>query len=86
MFLKGLWGITNGIRTITSVIPTLSEKDFVKSRFIPKLGAHPSEGWGWGTELLGRAKVNKSLMTFSKSMLLLNHTAAWPVQRFSLCK
>jgi hypothetical protein len=63
MFINGLWFIANCIRTITSVILTLAEKNFTKIRFLLEDVAHPSEGWGWGAVQLQRVNVNKSIMT-----------------------
>ena len=65
MFLKSLWCINYSIRTITRVIPTGEKMNFAKTRFIPKFGAHPSEGWGWGMAHPLSAKVNKPLMRFA---------------------
>ena len=73
MFLKHLWFINKGIRTITSVIPTLGEKNFIKSKFIPHFFARPSEGWGWGADSPILVNVNKTLIEFLKfAYLLLN--------------
>lgn len=62
MNIKYLHSISIFNRSITSVLTTLDEKGFVKTKFIPKRGAHPSEGWGWGTAHLEHPKVNKSLI------------------------
>ena len=83
MFLNGLWFIQQSIRTITSVLPTLAQKNFTKIKFLLENGAHPSEGWGWGTEQPQRLKVNKKLMTFSKLLLTLNNAA---LHEGGLCK
>ena len=62
MFLNHTCPIYDRIRTITSVIPTLGQKNFTKIKFLLEDIAHPSEGWGWGAAQPGRLKVNKLLM------------------------
>ena len=62
MFLKSLWFIHKSIRTITSVIPTLAQKNFTRIKFLLEDVAHPSEGWGWRTVQLRRLKANKTLI------------------------
>ena len=62
MFLKRLWVIYESIRTITRVIPTGEQKDLAKTRFIRKLMALPSEGWGWGKEQPKHKKVKNFLI------------------------
>ena len=62
MNIKNCSSINKLNRSIKSVILTLDEKDFVKSKFISNRGAHPSEGWGRGMARLLLAKVNKSLI------------------------
>ena len=62
MNIKNYSSINKLNRSIESVILTLNEKDFAKSKFISNRGAHPSEGWEWGMAHLLLAKVNKSLI------------------------
>ena len=62
MFLNHIYFIYRHIRTITSVIPTLVQKDLIKIRFLLEDFAHPSEGWGWGTAQPKYLKVNESLI------------------------
>lgn len=62
MFLNHICSIYCHIRTITSVIPTLVQKSFVKIKLYLKDFAHPSEGWGWGAVQPNCLKANKSLI------------------------
>ena len=72
MFLKGLWFIYKNIRAITSVIPTLAPKSFIKIKLLFEDAAHPSEGRGWGMEQLQSLKIKTLLMRSLKSTSLLN--------------
>lgn len=73
MFLNNLRYILNTIRTITSVIPTLDQRNLSKNRFLMVCGPRPSEGWGWGADTPYSTKVKNWLIPLLKIIFMSLH-------------
>jgi len=64
MFINYVEYIFGAIRTITSVMLTLAQKNLCKNKFLLVLDALPSEGRGWGAAYLNFSKINKWLISY----------------------